>query len=152
MLYFVFFSLWLLLVRFVLHNIFLMVVFRGLFLVWVLVFSLFGCCRINQLFSVVPILLVVPAKFLTNTNNALHYFLVGVLFNVLRILALGVVISYLYKGHTDQTNFGLHPQTPWFSLCGCGVIKLHTTLWALDLFAFLICIAFVLRFECGNRV
>jgi hypothetical protein len=43
------------------------------------------------------VLLEVPAKFFTNTNNALHYFLIGALFNVLRILALGVVIGYLYK-------------------------------------------------------
>jgi hypothetical protein len=43
------------------------------------------------------ILLEVPAKFLTNTNDALHYFLIGALFNVLRILALGIVIGYLYK-------------------------------------------------------
>jgi Na+/melibiose symporter-like transporter len=43
------------------------------------------------------ILLEVPAKFLTNTNDAVHYFLIGTLFNVLRILALGIVIGYLYK-------------------------------------------------------
>jgi hypothetical protein len=46
---------------------------------------------------IVTILLEVPAKFLTNTNDALHYFLIGALFNVLRILALGIVIGYLYK-------------------------------------------------------
>jgi hypothetical protein len=45
----------------------------------------------------VTILLEVPAKFLTNTDDALHYFLIGVLFNVLRILALGIVVGYLYK-------------------------------------------------------
>jgi hypothetical protein len=45
---------------------------------------------------IVTILLEVPAKFLTNTNDALHYFLIGALFNVLRILALGLVIGYLY--------------------------------------------------------
>jgi len=27
----------------------------------------------------------------------LHYFLIGALFNVLRILALGIVTGYLYK-------------------------------------------------------
>jgi hypothetical protein len=43
------------------------------------------------------ILLEVPAKFLTNTNDAMHYFLIGLLFNVLRILALGIVVGYLYK-------------------------------------------------------
>ncbi len=45
---------------------------------------------------IVTILLEVPAKFLTNTNDALHYFLIGTLFNILRILALGAVIGYLY--------------------------------------------------------
>jgi hypothetical protein len=43
------------------------------------------------------ILLEVPAKFFTNTNDALHFFLIGLLINVLRILALGLVIGYLYK-------------------------------------------------------
>jgi len=43
------------------------------------------------------ILLEVPAKFLTNMNDALHYFLIGTLFNVLRILALGIVIGYVYS-------------------------------------------------------
>jgi F0F1-type ATP synthase assembly protein I len=43
------------------------------------------------------IVLEVPAKFLTNTNDALHYFLIGALFNVVRILALGIVIGYLCK-------------------------------------------------------
>ena len=43
------------------------------------------------------ILLEVPAKFVTNTNDALHYFLIGTLFNVLRILALGIAIGYLYE-------------------------------------------------------
>jgi hypothetical protein len=46
---------------------------------------------------IVTILLEVPAKFLTATSDALHYFLIGALFNVLRILALGIVIGYLYK-------------------------------------------------------
>jgi hypothetical protein len=45
---------------------------------------------------IVTILLEAPAKFLTNTDGALHYFLIGVLFNVLRISALGIVIGYLY--------------------------------------------------------
>jgi len=41
-------------------------------------------------------LIEVPAKFLTATSDALRYFLMGLLFNVLRILALGIVIGYLY--------------------------------------------------------
>jgi hypothetical protein len=46
---------------------------------------------------IVTILLGVPGSFLTNTEDALHVFLIGTLFNVLRILALGTVIGYLYK-------------------------------------------------------
>ena len=45
---------------------------------------------------IVTILLEGPASFLT-PSYALRYFLIGALFNVLRILALGIVIGYLYK-------------------------------------------------------
>src|SRR5512136_863749 len=45
---------------------------------------------------IVTILLGVPASFLTQ-SDALRYFLIGALFNVLRILALGIVVGYLYK-------------------------------------------------------
>jgi hypothetical protein len=46
---------------------------------------------------VVTMLIEVPAKFLTTTSDALRYFLIGTTFNVIRILALGIVIGYLYK-------------------------------------------------------
>ncbi len=46
---------------------------------------------------IVTILIEVPASFLTPTSDALRYFLIGAIFNVLRILALGIVIGYLYK-------------------------------------------------------
>jgi hypothetical protein len=46
---------------------------------------------------VVTMLIEVPAKFLAPTNKALHYFLIGTLFNVIRIPALGMAIGYLYK-------------------------------------------------------
>lgn len=40
----------------------------------------------------------VPAKFLAPTTaSPLQYFLIGAAFNVVRILALGVVIGYLYR-------------------------------------------------------
>ena len=45
----------------------------------------------------VTMLIEVPAKLLTPTSDALRYFLIGALFNVLRILALGIVIGYLYE-------------------------------------------------------
>ena len=46
---------------------------------------------------IATMLIEVPSKFLTTTiNHALRYFLVGTMFNVLRILILGIVIGYLY--------------------------------------------------------
>jgi len=45
-------------------------------------------------------LIEVPAKFLMPTSDALRYFLSGALFNVLRILALGIGIGYLYDRST----------------------------------------------------
>jgi hypothetical protein len=45
---------------------------------------------------IVTILVEGPARFLTTTSDALRYFLIGAVFNVLRILALGVVIGHLY--------------------------------------------------------
>jgi hypothetical protein len=46
---------------------------------------------------IVTILIEVPAKFLTTTSDALRYFLIGTMFNVIRIPALGIVIGYLYN-------------------------------------------------------
>ena len=46
---------------------------------------------------IVSILLEVPSHFLTPTSDPMRYFLIGTLFNVLRILALGIVIGYLYN-------------------------------------------------------
>ena len=46
---------------------------------------------------ITAILIEVPAKFLMPTRDALHYFLVGTLFNVIRIPALGIAIGYLYE-------------------------------------------------------
>jgi NhaP-type Na+/H+ or K+/H+ antiporter len=37
-----------------------------------------------------------PGTFLVVTNDAMRYFLIGTIFNVVRILALGFVIGYLY--------------------------------------------------------
>ena len=45
---------------------------------------------------IVTILLQGPAGSLT-TSDPLRYFLIGTMFNFLRILALGVVIGYLYR-------------------------------------------------------
>jgi hypothetical protein len=45
---------------------------------------------------VVTVLIEAPAKSLTTTSDPLRYFLIGTVFNGLRILALGLVIGYLY--------------------------------------------------------
>ena len=45
---------------------------------------------------IVTILVGSPASFLT-TSDVLRYFLIGTIFNVLRILALGIVVGYLCK-------------------------------------------------------
>ena len=46
---------------------------------------------------IVTILIEVPASFLTPTSDDLRYFIIGAMFNILRILALGIVIGYLHK-------------------------------------------------------
>ena len=46
---------------------------------------------------IVTILLEVPSHFFTPNSDTMRYFIIGLLFNILRILALGLVIGYLYK-------------------------------------------------------
>jgi hypothetical protein len=46
---------------------------------------------------IATVFLGIPSSFLTLTDNALRYFLIGVIFNILRISALGIVIGYLYR-------------------------------------------------------
>ena len=43
------------------------------------------------------ILLEIPAHFLVPNSDPMRFFLIGLLFNVVRIIALGIVIGYLYK-------------------------------------------------------
>ena len=43
---------------------------------------------------VVTLLIEVPAKSLTTSSDPLRYFLIGALFNVIRILALGLAVGY----------------------------------------------------------
>jgi len=45
---------------------------------------------------IVTILIGGPSSFLA-TSDVLRYFLIGTIFNVLRFLALGIGIGYLYK-------------------------------------------------------
>jgi hypothetical protein len=46
---------------------------------------------------IATILIEVPASVLTTTSDVLRYLLIGAMFNLLRILTLGIVIGYLYK-------------------------------------------------------
>ena len=46
---------------------------------------------------IVTILIEVPAKFFTPTRDPWRYFLIGIMFNAIRIPALGIVIGYLYN-------------------------------------------------------
>lgn len=45
---------------------------------------------------IITILLGGPSSFFA-TNNVLRYFIIGTIFNVIRILALGIAIGYMYK-------------------------------------------------------
>jgi hypothetical protein len=45
---------------------------------------------------IVTILIEVPSSLLMPASDALRYFIIGATINVLRILALGIVIGYLY--------------------------------------------------------
>ncbi len=59
-------------------------------------------------------LIDVPQSFfgMSNSSDALHYFLIGVIFNAARFLLLGIVIGYLYnkrahslfKGERNEFN------------------------------------------------
>ncbi|HZW58480.1 MAG TPA: hypothetical protein VFF30_19485 [Nitrososphaerales archaeon] len=57
---------------------------------------------------IATILLEVPSHFVVPNSDPMRYFLIGLLINVLRILALGIVIGYLYerlyKGRTLPTS------------------------------------------------
>ena len=46
--------------------------------------------------AIVTILIDIPRTFF-GPNDALYYFLIGVMFNTARFLLLGLVIGYLYK-------------------------------------------------------
>jgi hypothetical protein len=53
---------------------------------------------------IVTLLIEVPAKFLNPTTNALQTFLVGGLFNIIRIPALGIVIGSLYNSRNRSVK------------------------------------------------
>jgi hypothetical protein len=45
----------------------------------------------------VTVLIEAPSSFLTPGTDVLRYFIIGAIFNVIRIFALGIVIGYLYE-------------------------------------------------------
>jgi hypothetical protein len=51
---------------------------------------------------IAEILIDAPQSFLgmSNSSDALYYFLIGVMFNGARFLLLGITIGYLYNEHT----------------------------------------------------
>ncbi len=55
--------------------------------------------RLSLIALVIAIILIdVPQSFLLpGSRDALYYFLIGVMFNAVRFLVLGIVIGYLYK-------------------------------------------------------
>jgi hypothetical protein len=53
----------------------------------------------------VTMLIEAPAKLLMPTSDAWRYFLIGAVFNVVRILALGIAVGYLYaRLHTSAMS------------------------------------------------
>ena len=60
---------------------------------------------------IITILLGGPASFLA-TNNVVRYFIIGTVFNVIRILALGIAIGYACKRQYQGNNSAVLPMKP----------------------------------------
>ena len=54
----------------------------------------------------VTLLVEVPSKFLAPSGDPGRYFLVGTLFNLVRILALGAMVGFLYRRRTGALGHG----------------------------------------------
>jgi len=52
---------------------------------------------------IITILIGGPSSFYA-TNNVLRYFIIGTIFNVIRILALGIAIGYVCKRQHERIN------------------------------------------------
>ena len=52
---------------------------------------------------IITILFGGPSSFYA-TNNVLRYFIIGTIFNVIRILALGIAIGYVFKRQYKRIN------------------------------------------------
>jgi branched-subunit amino acid ABC-type transport system permease component len=46
--------------------------------------------------AIVTLLFEVPAKFFTLINDPIHWFLAGLLINIIRLTALGLAVGYMY--------------------------------------------------------
>lgn len=60
---------------------------------------------------IITILLGGPSSFLA-TNNVVRYFIIGTVFNVIRILALGITIGYVWKKQYKGNNSTVLPIKP----------------------------------------
>lgn len=60
---------------------------------------------------IVTILLGGPSSFFA-TNNVMRYFVIGTVFNVIRILALGIAIGYVWKRQSRGINPSVVPVKP----------------------------------------
>ena len=65
----------------------------------------------SMVLVLVTILLGGPSSFYA-TNNVLRYFIIGTIFNVIRILALGIAIGYVYKRQYRENNLAVRPMKP----------------------------------------
>jgi hypothetical protein len=68
---------------------------------------------------IVTVLTAGPARLFTSTGDAMHYFLVGVAFNALRILALGAVVGHLAGRLVGSTRGWKAGQDSGACLQGC---------------------------------
>jgi hypothetical protein len=59
--------------------------------------------------TAVTLLIEVPAKFLTSLGDPVRYFLIGTLFNLVRILALGAVVGFLYDSRGGLLGLSASP-------------------------------------------
>jgi hypothetical protein len=60
---------------------------------------------------IITILMGGPSSFYA-TNNVLRYFVIGTIFNVIRILALGIAIGYVYKRQYREINSSVAAASP----------------------------------------
>ncbi len=72
---------------------------------------------------IVTILLGGPSSFYA-TNNVLRYFIIGTIFNLIRILALGIAIGYVCKRKYKRINPSIFAVKP-ADLKRSGILRKH---------------------------